>query len=47
MEARAVAKYVRVSPRKARQVIDLIRGKEIGEALGILKHTPKKGFIHY
>ncbi|ACL68883.1 50S ribosomal protein L22 [Halothermothrix orenii] len=42
MEARAVAKYVRVSPRKARQVIDLIRGKEIGEALGILKHTPKK-----
>ena len=42
MEAKAVAKYERISPRKARQVIDLIRGKEIGEALGILKNTPKK-----
>ena len=42
MEAKAVAKYMRISPRKARQVIDLIRGKEIGEALGILKNTPKK-----
>ncbi|AZR74723.1 50S ribosomal protein L22 [Anoxybacter fermentans] len=42
MEARAVARYVRISPRKARQVIDLIRGKDVGEALGILKNTPKK-----
>jgi len=41
MEARAVARYVRISPRKARQVIDLIRGKDVGEALTILRHTPK------
>ncbi|MDD2400783.1 MAG: 50S ribosomal protein L22 [Clostridia bacterium] len=42
MEAKAVAKYIRVSPRKARQVIDLIRGKEIREAFGILKFTAHK-----
>lgn len=41
MEARAVARYVRIAPRKVRLVIDLIRGKEVGEALAILKHTPK------
>ncbi len=42
MEARAVAKYLRISPRKARQVIDLIRGKDADEAQAILKSTPKK-----
>jgi len=42
MEARAVAKYIRISPRKARQVIDLIRGKSVDEALAILRYTPKK-----
>ncbi len=42
MEARAVARHVRISPRKARQVIDLIRGKDVNEALGILRFTPKK-----
>lgn len=42
MEAKAQAKYVRISPRKARQVIDLIRGKQIGEAVAILRNTPKK-----
>ncbi|ABB15395.1 MULTISPECIES: 50S ribosomal protein L22 [Carboxydothermus] len=42
MEARAVAKYIRISPRKARQVIDLIRGKDVEEALAILRYTPKK-----
>lgn len=41
MEARAVARHVRISPRKARQVVDEIRGKEVGEALAILRHTPK------
>ncbi|MFO7263071.1 MAG: 50S ribosomal protein L22 [Bacillota bacterium] len=40
-EARAVARYVRISPRKARLVVDLIRGKRVGEALAILRHTPK------
>ncbi len=41
MEARAVAKYVPVSARKVRQVIDLIRGERVDEALAILKFTPK------
>jgi large subunit ribosomal protein L22 len=41
MEARAVARHVRISPRKARQVIDLIRGKDVDAALTILKFTPK------
>lgn len=42
MEAKAITKYVRISPRKARQVIDLIRGKKVNEALAILKYTPKR-----
>lgn len=41
-EARATAKYLRVSPRKARQVVDLIRGKRVGEALSILRFIPRK-----
>ncbi len=41
MEARAVARFVRIAPRKARQVIDLIRGKDYAEALHILQFTPK------
>ncbi|NLL43955.1 MAG: 50S ribosomal protein L22 [Firmicutes bacterium] len=43
MEARAVARHIRISPRKARQVIDLIRGKDVEEALAILRFTPKGG----
>lgn len=41
MEARAVAKYVRMSPTKVRQVVDLIRGKGVEDALNILHYTPK------
>jgi large subunit ribosomal protein L22 len=41
MEARAIARYVRVSPRKARLVVDIIRGKSASEAASILKFTPK------
>lgn len=41
METKAVAKYVRISPRKARLVVDLIRGKKVEEARAILKFTPK------
>ena len=41
MEAKAIAKFIRISPRKVRQVADLVRGKKIGEALAILKFTPK------
>ena len=38
---RATAKYVRVTPRKAKIVVDLIRGKNVDEALAILMYTPK------
>lgn len=41
MEARAVAKYVRMSPRKVRLVVDLIRGRDVEEALNILQFIPK------
>jgi len=43
MEARARSRYVRSSPRKLRQVADLIRGKNLTEALDILHFMPKKG----
>lgn len=43
MEAKSVAKYIRIAPRKIRIVMDLIRGKQIGEAFAILKFTPKVG----
>lgn len=46
MQAKAVAKQVRISPRKARLVIDLIRGKKVGEATAILKNTPKAASPH-
>ncbi len=42
MEAKAIGRYLRVSPRKARITIDLIRGKEVGEAAAILQFTPKR-----
>ncbi len=41
MEARAVARHVRVSPRKARIVADLVRGKSLEHALEILKFSTK------
>ena len=41
MEAKAVARYVRVSPRKARLVVDLIRGKAIDDARAILQFSPR------
>ena len=37
----ATAKYVRVAPRKAKIVVDLIRGKQVDQALAILAYTPK------
>lgn len=40
MEATATARHIRITPRKARQVIDLIRGKMVGEARSILTFTP-------
>jgi large subunit ribosomal protein L22 len=41
-EARATAKYIRVSPQKARLVVDLIRGQNVGEAMNILRFTKKR-----
>ncbi|MGC9977194.1 MAG: 50S ribosomal protein L22 [Syntrophales bacterium] len=41
MEARAVAKYIRVSPQKARLVVDLVRGKKIDDAKKILQFMRK------
>ncbi|NGP45845.1 50S ribosomal protein L22 [Bacillaceae bacterium SIJ1] len=41
MEAKAIAKTIRIAPRKVRLVVDLIRGKETGEALAILRLTNK------
>jgi len=40
-EAKAILKFVRVAPRKARLVVDLIRGHQVSEALNILKFTPR------
>ena len=42
MEARAVAKYVRISPRKVRLIIDQLRGKRVEEALNLLNFAPQK-----
>jgi large subunit ribosomal protein L22 len=42
-EAKAIARHIRISPRKARAVIDLIRGKQLREAEAILKFTVHKG----
>lgn len=41
MEARAFANYIRVSPKKVRSVVDLVRGKRAEDALNILSITPK------
>ncbi|MHB8137224.1 MAG: 50S ribosomal protein L22 [Smithellaceae bacterium] len=41
MEAKAVAKYIRMSPQKVRLVVDLVRGKKVQEARNILLYTRK------
>ena len=42
MEAKAIAKSLIISPIKARLVVDLVRGKDVNEALNILNNTNKK-----
>jgi large subunit ribosomal protein L22 len=41
MLTNAVARYIRLSPRKARLIADLIRGKSVGQALSILQYSPQ------
>lgn len=43
MEAKATAWQVRISTDKARQVLELIRGKKASDAMTILKYTPNRG----
>jgi len=45
MEAKAVTKYIRMSPRKVRRMADLIRKKNVGEALNILHFTNKAASV--
>lgn len=42
MQVRAVTKYIRISPLKVRQVIDLVRGKPVDRALAMLNYMPQK-----
>ena len=42
MEAKAIGKYLRVSPQKARLVVDLIRGQNVGVAVDVLRFTKKR-----
>jgi len=41
VEVRAVSKYIRMSPQKVRLVADLVRGRDVNEALTVLRFTPK------
>ncbi len=41
MQAKAVAKSIRIAPRKVGLVVDLIRGKDVAEAIAILQHTQR------
>jgi large subunit ribosomal protein L22 len=43
MESKAVARFIRISPQKARLVADVIRGQNVEEAINTLRFMPKKG----
>lgn len=43
MESKAVLRYARITPRKARRVVDLIREKNAGDAMVFLKYMPFRG----
>lgn len=43
MESRAIARFVRIAPRKARVVINLVRGQKVAQALDVLAFTRKAG----
>lgn len=42
MEAKAQARYVRLAPRKVREAVDLVRGKDVDEAISVLRYTPRR-----
>lgn len=42
MEAKAVLRQVRISPRKMRIIANLVRGRRVDDAMAMLKHTPKR-----
>lgn len=46
MESRAILRYARITPRKARRVVDLIRGKRASDALISLRHMPYRAAVH-
>jgi large subunit ribosomal protein L22 len=46
MLTKAVARFIRLSPRKARLVADLVRGKTVAEALAILQYSPQVAARH-
>lgn len=41
-EAKAILRHLRMAPRKVRDVVNLVRGKQVGEAMTILKFTPRR-----
>lgn len=45
MEARAIAKYIRMSPIKVGVVLNLIKGKSVKEASAILQYTPREAAV--
>ncbi|MBN2073050.1 MAG: 50S ribosomal protein L22 [Actinobacteria bacterium] len=45
MEAKAVEKFIRMSPRKLRYVADMVRKKDVNKAVDLLTFTPQKGAL--
>jgi len=46
LEAKAIEKYIRISPRKVKWVIDIVRKKPVDEAIGILSLTPNRAAVY-
>jgi large subunit ribosomal protein L22 len=46
LEAKAVEKYIKMSPRKIKYVIDIVKKKSVEQAVGLLSVTPKGAAVH-
>ena len=46
MESKAILRYARITPRKARRIVDLIKGKRAGDAMLSLRFMPYRGSAH-